>query len=326
MPLRAVVKQGQGWVCGPPLGKVGEMADIKENILETIGKTPMVKINRLSPKPAVAIWAKLEWYNPLGSVKERAALAMVEAAERDGRLTPDKIILESSSGNTGIGLAMVGALKGYKVQIVMSEAASIERRLIMQALGAEVILVAAELGSDGSWKKADELNASNPEKYCRLSQYREISNIDAHYYGTAEEIWQQTGGKLDVLVATLGTTGTVVGCGRRLKELSPKIQVVSVEPQPGKHKQQGIRNISYSRVPDIWDSTVVDERLVCRDEDAYYWARRLAKEEGLLGGISTGSAFWGAWQTAEKMSAGNIVVIFPDSGLKYLSTDLYQKE
>ncbi len=300
------------------------MADIKESILETIGKTPLVKINQLCPNPAVTIWAKLEWCNPLGSVKERVALAMVDAAEREGRLTKDKIILESSSGNTGIGLAMVCALKGFTVQIVMSEAVSLERRQIMEALGAEVVLTTTELGSDGAWDKADEIYRANPEKYCRLSQYREPSNIEAHYSGTAEEIWRQMGGKVDALVVTLGTTGTAVGCGRRLKELNPKIKIVSVEPQPGKHEQQGIRNINHSRVPEIWDASAVDERLVCQDEDAFLWARRLAREEGLLGGISTGSAFWGAYVTAQKMASGNIGVIFPDSGLKYLSTELYR--
>ncbi|MCI0331054.1 MAG: cysteine synthase family protein [candidate division Zixibacteria bacterium] len=301
------------------------MADIKENILETIGKTPMVKINRLCPNPAVTIWAKLEWCNPLGSVKERVALAMVEAAVRDGRLTKNKIILESSSGNTGIGLAMVGAQKGYQVLITMSEGVSIERRRIIEALGAEILLTPARTGSDGAWDKADELYHSNPRKYCRLSQYRELSNVEAHYYGTAEEIWEQTGEKIDVLVVTLGTTGTAVGCGRRLKELNPKIRIISVEPQAGKHKQQGIRNISHSRIPEIWDASVVDERLVCKDEDAFLWARRLAKEEGLFGGISTGSAFWGAYVTAEKMASGHLVVIFPDNGLKYLSTELYRQ-
>ncbi len=302
------------------------MGDIKESILETIGKTPLVKINRLSPNPKVTIWAKLEWYNPLGSVKERIALSMVEQAERDGRLTRYKIILESSSGNTGIGLAMVGAQKGNKVLITMSEGVSIERRRIIEALGAEVLLTPAELGSDGAWDKADEIYRSNPEKYCRLSQYREPSNIDVHYHGTAEEIWEQTKGKVDVLVVTVGTTGTAVGCGRRLKELNPKIKIVSVEPQPGKHKQQGIRNIDSMRVPEIWDPSAVDERLVCKDEDAFLWARRLAKEEGLFGGISTGSAFWGTYVTAQKMASGAIVTIFPDNGLKYLSTELYRQE
>lgn len=300
------------------------MTDIKESILETIGKTPLVKINRLCPNPNVTIWAKLEWGNPLGSVKERIALSMVEAAERDGRLTKDKIILESSSGNTGIGLAMVGAQKGYKVLITMSEGVSIERRRIIEALGAEILLTPAELGSDGAWDKADEIHHAHPQKYCRLSQYREPSNIDAHYHGTAEEIWAQTKGNADVLVVTLGTTGTAVGCGRRLKELNPKIRIVSVEPQLGKHKQQGIRNIESARKPEIWDASAVDERLVCNDEDAFLWARRLTKEEGLFGGISTGSAFWGAWATAGKMASGSLVVIFPDSGLKYLSTELYR--
>ncbi len=300
------------------------MAEIKQSIMETIGKTPIVKIQKLCPNPNVTIWAKLEWYNPLGSVKERIALAMVEEALRDGRLSKDKIILESSSGNTGIGLAMVGAVKGYKVLIVMSEWVSIERRRMLEALGAEVVLTPTELGSDGSWQRADEIYEANPEQYCRLSQYREKSNVDAHYHGTAGEIWEQRKGKIDVLVVTLGTTGTAVGCGKRLKELNPKIRVVSVEPPPGKHKQQGIRNITHSRTPEIWDSSMVDERLICSDADAFYWARRLAKEEGLLGGISTGSVFWGAYVTAGKMNSGTMVAVFPDGGLKYLSTELFK--
>ncbi len=297
---------------------------VYNSILNTIGNTPLVKIQKLNPNPNVTLLAKLEWLNPMGSVKERIALAMVEAAERDGSLTKDKIILESSSGNTGIGLAMVGAVKGYKVVIVMSEGVSIERRQIMEALGAEVISTSKEGGSDEAWAKADELTEKFPEKYCRLSQYRHPANVQTHYERTAQEIWEDTEGKVDVVVGPLGTTGTIVGVSRRLKELNPKVRIVAVEPQPGKHKQQGIRNLTTSRMPDIWDGKSVDMRLVVKDEDAFRMTRELARQEGLFGGISSGTAVHAALIEVRRLTSGVIVVILPDNGFKYLSTGLFQ--
>ncbi|HWO56695.1 MAG TPA: PLP-dependent cysteine synthase family protein [bacterium] len=297
--------------------------DIKDSILELVGDTPMVRLHRCNPNPAVDLVAKLEWYNPFGSVKERIALRMIQRAIADGRLTKDKTILESSSGNTGIGLAMVGAVLGYKVAITMSEGTSIERRQVLRALGAEIILTSKEGGSDEAWDKADELYARHPDKYVRLHQYQSPDNAATHEEITAEEIWAQTEGQLDAVVATLGTTGTVVGLSRRLKRKNPAIRIISVEPQPGKHKQQGIRNVDYSRTPMIWDPSCVDERLYVSDEEAYRAARELMRHEGLFGGISCGSALAAAQRVVRAMSRGRVVAIFPDHGYKYLSTDLY---
>lgn len=297
--------------------------DIKDTILELVGGTPMVRLHYTNPNPQVDLIAKLEWYNPFGSVKERIALRMIERAIADGRLTREKTILESSSGNTGIGLAMVGAVLGYKVAITMSEGTSIERRQLLKALGAEIIFTSKEGGSDEAWDKADELYAQHPEKYVRLHQYLSPDNAATHEEITAEEIWEQTEGKVDAIVATLGTTGTVVGLSRRLKQKNAKIRMISVEPLPGKHKQQGIRNVDFSRTPMIWDPSCVDERMYVSDAEAYQGARALMRHEGLFGGISCGSALAAAQKVVRGMAGGRVVVIFPDHGFKYLSTDLY---
>lgn len=297
---------------------------ISESVLDVVGWTPLVRLRKLNPHRArgVEILAKLEGQNPLGSVKERIALAMVEAAERDGRLAPGKTIVESSSGNTGIGLAMVAAVKGYKLLLTMSEKQSVERRKILRALGAEVVLTSAAGGSDEAWDKADEIAARDPARLVRLSQYHEPANPEAHARGTAEEIWAQTGGRVDAFVAGLGTTGTIVGCGRRLRELAPRCQVVAVEPEPG-HKQEGLRNIHVSRVPSIWDPSVVDRTLTSRDADAFRLTRALAREEGIFYGVSSGSALDGALRVAAELPRGNVVVVFPDRGEKYLSTPVF---
>lgn len=294
--------------------------DIKNSILETIGNTPLVRINKIFQKKGVQILAKIEGANPLGSVKERIALAMIEGAEKDGTLTKGKIIVESSSGNTGIGLAMVCIVKGYKLLITMSKNVSIERRKIMRSFGVELVLV--DGGSDDAWDKADQIAKSDTKKYCRVSQYFSPYNIECHYKATGREIWEQTGGKVDYFASTLGTTGTIVGAGRFLKEKNPRIKVISVEPTP-KNEQQGIRNVHIQRVPQIWDPTIADENIVVEDKDAFAIARRLATEEGIFAGISSGTALWAAMQIGNKISKGVIVVIFPDSGVKYLSTKLF---
>lgn len=297
--------------------------DIKATILELVGGTPMVRLHRTNPNLQVDLVAKLEWYNPFGSVKERIALRMIQSSIADGRLTKDKTILESSSGNTGIGLAMVGAVLGYKVAITMSEGTSIERRQVLNALGAEIILTSKEGGSDEAWDKADELYAKYPDKYVRLHQYLSPDNAATHEEITAEEIWEQTDGEVHTIVATLGTTGTIIGLSRKLKQKNPKIRIISVEPFPGKHKQQGIRNVDFSRTPMIWDPSCVDERMYVSDEDAYQAARDLVRHEGLFGGISCGSALVAAQRAVQAMTGGRVVVIFPDHGFKYLSTDLF---
>jgi cysteine synthase len=300
---------------------------ISESVLDLVGATPLVRIRRLNPHRArgVEVLAKLEGQNPLGSVKERIALAMVDAAEKDGRLRPGATIVESSSGNTGIGLAMVAAVRGYRLLLTMSEKQSVERRRILRALGAEVVLTSAAGGSDEAWAKADEIAAKDPARFVRLSQYSEPANPEAHARGTAEEIWAQTGGAIAAFVAGLGTTGTIVGAGRRLRELDPRCRIVAVEPEPG-HKQEGLRNIHVSRVPPIWDPAVVDETIVTRDADALRLTRALAREEGLFCGISSGSALDGALRTAARLARGNVVVVFPDRGEKYLSTPVFGEE
>lgn len=300
--------------------------DIKESVLELVGHTPLVRIRKLNPNAAVDLVAKLEWYNPLGSVKERIALRMIESAIADGRLTKDRTIIESSSGNTGIGLALVAAVLGYKVAITMSEGVSVERRQILRSLGAELILTSKAGGSDEAWDKADQLYAENPGRYVRLHQYQSPDNAATHEETTAEEIWEQTDGQVDCVVTTLGTTGTAVGLSRRLKSRNAKIRIVSVEPPPGKHAQQGIRNIDYSRTPMIWEESAVDERLVVSDDDAFHAARELIRIEGLFGGISSGSALVGAQTIARRMTGGRLVVIFPDHAYKYLSTALFDPE
>lgn len=302
---------------------------IRESILDVVGWTPLVRITKLNPHRArgVEILAKLEGQNPCGSVKERVALSMVLAAERDGRLTPGsgQTIVESSSGNTGIGLAMVCAVRGYRLLLTMSRKQSIERRKMLRALGAEIVLTSAEGGSDEAWDKADEIAAREPGRYVRLCQYHEPANPEAHARGTAEEIWAQTGGRVDAFVAGLGTTGTIVGAGRRLKELNPRCLVVAVEPQVG-HKQEGLRNLHVSRVPSIYDPAPIDRTLTSLDPDAFRLTRALAREEGLFCGISSGSALDGALRTAAELERGNVVVVFPDRGEKYLSTAVFAGE
>ncbi len=296
------------------------MTDIKSSILDTIGRTPLVRIHRILHKPGVELLAKLEGHNPLGSIKERIALSLVEGAEREGLLKPGMTLIESSSGNTGIGLAMVGAVKGYKVVITMAKKVSVERRKLLRALGAEVILV--DGGSDDAWDMADELHAKNPGKYFRIHQYKSPHNPRAHYEGTGPELWEQTGGRIDAVVVTLGTCGTLMGLSRFLREKDPKIRIVAVEPTE-KHEQQGIRNLTANRVPEIFDPAFADERLICRDEDAYHWARELALKEGIFAGISSGSAIWGALEVVKRMKWGVVVAILPDRGEKYLSTPLW---
>ncbi len=294
-----------------------------KNILETIGRTPLVRINKLNPNPQVEVFAKLEGFNPLGSVKERIALSMVEAAERSGNLSKTMTLVESSSGNTGIGLAMVAAVKGYPVLITMPDNVSVERRKILKVLGAEVVLTPGAKGTDGAWDKADEIYAGDPKKYYRIHQYKDLNNTQAHYETTGPEIWEQMEGKVDYFVVGLGTTGTIVGAGRYLKEKNPGIKIIAVEPTQ-EHKQQGLRNLTKSRVPDIFDARIVDEKIVVKDEDAFKMTLRISREEGIFAGISSGSALWAAFEIAKKATRGSrVAVIFPDRGDKYLSTEVF---
>ncbi len=310
------------WVIIAPVMDVSTR--VSGSILDTIGNTPLVRIGRMNREPGVLLYAKLEGFNPMGSVKERIALRIVEEAERRGNLRAGMALLESSSGNTGIGLAMVGAVKGYRVVITMAQRVSVERRQMLTALGAEIVFTSPEGGSDEAWAMADRLYAENPGIYFRVGQYVNPDNVRAHYDGTAEEVWRQTEGRIDWLVLTLGTCGTLVGMARRLKQYNPALRVVAVEPQL-KHAQQGLRNMSESRVPEIMDWALVDEKIVVQDEDAYRTARDLARMEGILAGISSGTALFAALQVARRIRRGCIVTLLPDRGEKYLSTTLFPR-
>ena len=287
-----------------------------------IGRTPLVEMSRLSPNPKVKIMAKLEFLNPGGSVKDRIGKSMIEAGEASGELTPHKTIIEATSGNTGIGLAMVAAIKGYRLLLAMSESASQERRQILTALGAELLLTPGHLGTDGAIEEVYRLAREHPEKYFLPDQFNNPANIDAHYQGTGLEIWEQTEGRLDVFVASMGTTGTLMGCSKRLKEMNPDIKVVGAEPYLG-HKIQGLKNLKEAYIPGIFDRRRIDELVYIDDEDAYEMARRLAREEGIFVGMSSGAAMHVAVEQARKMDEGLVVTILPDGGERYLSTTLF---
>ncbi|MHC4695964.1 MAG: cysteine--tRNA ligase [Planctomycetota bacterium] len=291
-------------------------------IQSLIGNTPLLPIHRLNPNPRVELLAKLEKANPGGSVKDRIALFMIEEAERSGELTPEKTILEATSGNTGIGLAMVAAAKGHRVLLAMSEGVSVERRKTLAALGADFLLTPADKGTDGAIERAYELAAEQPDKFFMPDQFNNPANVLAHYTTTANEIWEQTQGRLTHFVATMGTTGTVVGCSRRFRELNPNIRVVGVEPYLG-HRIQGLKNLKEAYVPGIYDAPALDEKINIEDDAAYEMARRLAREEGLLVGMSSGAAMHVACEIAAELDSGVVVVMLPDGGERYLSTPLF---
>ncbi len=296
---------------------------IYNNILDTIGHTPMVRINRLNPTPAVELYAKFEGFNPTGSIKDRIALKMIEQAELDGVLTKEKIIIEATSGNTGIGLAMICAVKGYRLQIVMSSAVSIERQKMIKAFGAEVILTDPELGTDGAIMKSRELIAAEPEKYFNPNQFSNEYNKLAHYKTTAEEIWEQTEGRVTHFVSALGTSGTLMGVGRMLKDNNPSIKVIEAQPVKG-HYIQGLKNLSEAIVPEIYDIKEIDQSILIDTEEAYEMARQIVLKEGIFVGMSSGAAMLAAIKTIENLDSGVVVVILPDRGEKYLSTNLFK--
>lgn len=292
------------------------------SILDTIGNTPLVEITRLNPNPNVTILAKIEYLNPGGSIKDRPALYMIEEGERSGMLTKDKIVIEATSGNTGIGLAMVCSIKGYRLLLAMSEAVSIERRKILAARGAEILLTPGHLGTDGAIEEVYRIARENPDQYFMTDQFNNDANWKAHYHGTAEEIIQQTGGRVDKIVATMGTTGTVMGLARRFKEYDPKVEVIGVEPYLG-HKLQGLKNLKEAYRPEIFEKNWLGRKVNIDDEEAFEMTRRLGREEGLFVGMSSGAAMVIAAREAEQMEGGVIVVIFADSGERYLSTPLF---
>ena len=292
------------------------------NLANAIGNTPIVEISRLNPNPKVRVFVKLESFNPGGSVKDRVALRMIEEAERRGELTKDRILLEATSGNTGIGLAMIAAAKGYRLCLAMSEGVSEERKKILKALGAELRFTPASLGTDGAIEVVYGMLREHPDQYFGTDQYNNADNVAAHYDGTGQEIWLQTQGQVTMVVAAMGTTGTAMGVSKRLKEYNRAIRIVGVEPFL-QHRIQGLKNMKESYRPGIYDKTRLDEIVNILDQDAFEMARRLAREEGLLVGMSSGAAVHVALQKSREMTEGLIVAVCPDSGERYLSTELF---
>jgi [CysO sulfur-carrier protein]-thiocarboxylate-dependent cysteine synthase len=288
-----------------------------ESVLELIGNTPLVGVHALSPNAAVRIYAKLEGQNPGGSMKDRIALRMVEAAERGGLLRPGDTILEPSSGNTGIGLALVARLKGYRLRVVLPENVSEERRQVLEIFGAEVISSPGEEGSNGAIRKAEKLAAEDPS-LVMLFQYGNPANPDAHYATTGPEILRDCP-EIDVFVAGLGTSGTLMGVGRYLKEQKPDVRVVAVEPPAGE-LVQGLRSLEEGFVPPIFDPEVLDRKFIVRPRESIEWTRRLLDECGIFAGISSGAVMAGVAKMAATMDEGTIVALVPDAGWKYLSS------
>ena len=296
---------------------------INENVLDMIGNTPMVDVSRLSPNPNVRIVAKLESQNPFGSVKDRIARQMIEAAEKDGRLHPGQTIIEPSSGNTGIAMAAIAQMKGYPIKILMPTSVSIERRQMLEVFGAELILTPGEEGSNGAVRRAQQMAAEHPE-WCFLYQYANDANPRAHYEGTGPEIWRDCP-EITHFVAGLGTSGTLMGTGRFLKEQNPDIQVVAIEPPLGE-RVEGLRNLDEGYIPPVFENwhgfELLDRKRVVRPRESLEWTRRLVAE-GVFAGISSGAALAGAAKVASEIESGVIVFIVCDGGWKYLSTGAY---
>ena len=299
------------------------MRKLMDNIVDLIGNTPLTPIRRINQVENVSIFAKLEAKNPGGSVKDRIALSMIEEGEKSGELTNDKIVLEATSGNTGIGLAMVCAAKGYRCQLIMPESASIERRMIMRAYGAEIILTPAKRSTDGAIEKAYAIAREFPDLYFLTDQFNNPANWQAHYKNTGPEIWQQTEGKVTDVISTLGTSGTAMGLSKYFREHHPHVRVIAMDPFYG-HKIQGLKNMKESYKPGIFDKKLPHQIVNVHEEDAFDTARLLAEKEGILVGMSSGAAMFAALERAKEIETGYIVVIFPDGGERYLSTTLFK--
>jgi cysteine synthase B len=293
------------------------------SLWSAIGNTPLIELTNLKNGSRVKIFGKLEGANPGGSVKDRPAYYMIKHAEESGALNHTKTILEPTSGNTGIALAMIGAAKGYRVKLLMPECVSSERRLTLEALGAEVILTPAKENTDGAIRRAHTLRETEPEKYYMPNQYDNENNVRAHYETTGPEIYHQTMGEVDVLVAGMGTGGTLMGTGKYLKEKKPEVQVVGIEPTLG-HTIQGLKNMHEAIVPKIYREENLTEKIIIEDGEAFEMTRLLAQKEGVFVGLSSGAAMAGALKVAERMSEGTIVVILPDRGDRYLSTTQFR--
>jgi len=297
---------------------------VDASITRLIGNTPLLRIRMFERDfPHVEVYAKAEWFNPGGSVKDRAALSMIEDGEKRGALTHDRTIIDSTSGNTGIAYALVGAAKGYRVKLVMPSNVSAERKALVTAYGAEIVYSDPLEGSDGAILMVRELAASDPDAYFYPDQYSNPANVRAHYEGTAVEILEQTSGRVTHFIAGLGTTGTFVGTSRRLKEHDPSIHTIAVQPEDSFHGLEGLKHLPTAILPKIWDASVADEVWGCPTEPAYDLARMVARSEGLLVGHSSGAALWAVRRLAETVREGVVVTVFPDSGDRYISTGLY---
>ncbi|HTA22018.1 MAG TPA: cysteine synthase family protein [Terriglobales bacterium] len=307
-----------------------EPAVLGQSSLERIGNTPLLRLTRIGQDlPTVELLGKAEWLNPGGSVKDRAAANIVAQARAAGKLTSGKILLDSTSGNTGIAYAMIAAAQGFPVTLCMPENVSMERKRILNAYGANIVYTDPADGSDGAIRKARELAAERPDLYFYADQYSNDANWQAHYHGTANEIWQQTEGRITHFVAMLGTSGTFVGTARRLKELNPRVRRISLQPDSAFHGIEGTKHMASAIIPKIYDTSLADEDLGISTEDAYAMARRLAREEGLLVGISSAGAIVGCLQVARRLKKEEhavMVAILPDSGDKYLSERFWEEE
>jgi S-sulfo-L-cysteine synthase (O-acetyl-L-serine-dependent) len=292
-------------------------------VAAVIGNTPLVEIVNLNSNPGVRILAKLEGSNPGGSVKDRAAFYMIKQAEENGELNRRKTIVEATSGNMGIALAMIGAVKGYKVKLFMPECVSSERRKVLEAFGADLVLTPAKEVTDGAIRRARQFVDQDPENYYLPDQFSNSGNVLAHYQTTGPEIWTQSGGEVDIFVAGMGTTGTLMGISRYLKEKKPGVKIVGVEPPPG-HSIQGLKNMTEAIVPKIYNPAALDEKITVSDDEAFETSRLLASHEGLFVGMSSGAALAGALRLAKGLRRGTIVTLLPDRGDRYLSTSLFR--
>lgn len=294
---------------------------------ERVGDTPLIPLNRINADvPHVELCAKAEWTNPGGSVKARAALAMIEDGEQSGRLTQSKAILDASSGNTAIAYAMIGAARGYDVTICLPANADVVCQRTLRAYGAEVVLTDPLEGPDGAIRQAQQMADARPDRYVYLDQYNNPANWRAHYETTADEIWRQTDGRVTHFVAGLGTAGTFVGTGRRLRELAPDIRLISVQPDGPLHGLEGLKHMNSATVPGIYDERLADADLPVSTEASYAMVRRLARDEGLLVGLSSGAALAGALSVAEQIEKGVIVTVFPDGGGRYLDASIWEED
>jgi S-sulfo-L-cysteine synthase (O-acetyl-L-serine-dependent) len=297
------------------------------DIARLVGKTPLIRVRLFEKEyPNVEVHAKAEWFNPGGSVKDRAALSMIEDGERSGALTRDRTIIDSTSGNTGIAYALIGAAKGYRVKLVMPGNVSAERKALVTAYGAEIVYSDAGEGSDGAIRLVRDLVEKAPDRYFYPDQYSNPANPRAHYEGTAVEILEQTAGRITHFIAGLGTTGTFVGTSRRLKEHNPAIRTIAVQPEDSFHGLEGLKHLPTAIVPKIWTAEFADEVWGCPTEPAYALAREVARTEGLLVGHSSGAALWAVRLLAASVEQAVVVTVFPDSGDRYLSTGLYGRK